>query len=99
MLAGARGEGICFQVVLRADEAMDGLIPRLTTMTGPGGKTFPATAVFLYRVGYVTVPQSSDTDPNTGAKAPVTHSLWPDALYPIGPDPCLGSREMARLFI
>jgi hypothetical protein len=76
VLAAARNEFESFQVVVRANAALKDVDVAASDLTGPGGKTIPASAFTLYRVHYVDcqkqgwLPDSlvPFVDPNTGKR-------------------------------
>jgi hypothetical protein len=71
----ARGEREGVQIAVRSDTALS-VRPAVSALTGPG--TIPASAVRLYRVGYVRLSR-----PSTGVDRLEGDGRYPDPLIPV----------------
>ena len=75
MIAAARDEYEGAQVAIRSDAPLQ-ITPTVSDLTGPG--TIPASAVELFRVGYVKLQRVS-----TGVDALEGDGRYPDPLFPV----------------
>ena len=90
-IAAARDEYEGAQIAIRSDQAIT-ITPVVTDLTGPG--TIPASAVEVFRVGYVQL-----TKPSTGVDALAGGGRYPDPLIPVRGSVTIPAGETTSIYV
>lgn len=90
-IAAARDEYEGAQIAIRSDAALT-VTPVVSDLTGPG--TIPASAVEVFRVGYVQLSK-----PSTGVDALQSGGRYPDPLFPVRGPVSIPAGETTSLYV